>query len=202
MKPDEAPGEVPPDAPGQVTRILSNWDQLNDPASELLPLVYTQLCAIARNRMNNERAGHTLQATALVHEAYMKLVRIPESGVKFDGRGRFFAAAAEAMRRILIDHARRRKAAKRGDAKVPLDQLVEDPADLDALPDPDRLLALNDALDVLTKEDARAAEVVRLRYFAGLNAEETAQVMNLSERTVHREWTFARARLHELLKDD
>jgi RNA polymerase sigma factor (TIGR02999 family) len=189
-------------APGEITRILANWDQLNDPASDLLPLVYGQLRAIARNRMNSERAGHTLQATALVHEAYLKLVRTPESGQKFEGRARFFAAAAEAMRRILIDHARARKAAKRGEPKVPLDNLVEEPADLDALPDPDRLLALNDALDILEKEDSRAAEVVRLRYFAGLNAEETADVMNLSERTVHREWTFARARLHELLKDN
>jgi RNA polymerase sigma factor (TIGR02999 family) len=194
--------ELQPDAPGQVTRILSNWNQLRDPASELLPLVYAQLRAIARNRMSKERAGHTLQATALVHEAYMKLVRLPESGVKLEGRARFFAAAAEAMRRILIDHARRRKAAKRGDPRVPLDELVQEPADLGALPDPDRLISLNDALDVLSGEDPRAAELVRLRYFAGLNADETAQVLNLSERTVHREWTYARARLHELLKED
>ena len=192
-----------PASDGEITRILSNWDRISDPATALLPLVYEQLRAIASNRMRGERRDHTLQATALVHEAYLKLARLPTEGVAFESRGRFFAAAAEAMRRILIDSARRRSAVKRGaaEAAVSLDALPQGPADLAQIPDADQLLALDEALEALRGEDPRAAEVVRLRYFAGLSAEDTAEVMGLSVRTVGREWAYARARLHEMLRD-
>lgn len=192
---------IDPERPDPITAILANWDEMTDPASALLPLVYEQLRAIAANRMRGERANHTLQATALVHEAYMKVAKLPESGFVFEGRRRFFSAAAEAMRRILIDHARRRSAEKREAAKISLDALMHEPADVSNLPDPDHLLALDEALATLKAEDETAAEVVRLRFFAGLSTEETADVLEMSVRSVHREWTFARARLHELLRD-
>ena len=186
----------------EVTRLLREWDQHENPAAELLPLVYAQLHAMARSRMRRERTGHTLQATALVHEAYMKLLDVEGSAPGFANRSRFFLAAAEAMRRILIDHARKRRTAKRGGGavRISLDDLQADaPADTRSLADADRLIALGEALDVLESEDPRAAEVVKLRYFAGLSAEETAQALEISERTVHREWSYARARLLELL---
>lgn len=201
--PVATPPATPANSGGEITRILSNWERIADPASALLPLVYEQLRAIASNRMRGERRDHTLQATALVHEAYMKLARLPAEGVAFESRGRFFAAAAEAMRRILIDSARKRSAAKRGaqEAAVSLEALPQGPADLSRLPDPDQLLALDEALETLRREDPRAAEVVRLRYFAGLSAEDAAEVMGVSLRTVGREWAYARARLHAMLGD-
>jgi RNA polymerase sigma factor (TIGR02999 family) len=185
-----------------VTRLLREWDQHANPAAELLPLVYAQLHAMARNRMRRERAGHTLQATALVHEAYMKLMEINGGAPAFADRSRFFVAAAEAMRRILIDHARKRSSAKRGGGavRISLDDIqAESTSEAGKLADADRLVALGESLDVLESEDPRAAEVVKLRYFAGLSAEETAQALEISERTVHREWSYARARLLELL---
>jgi RNA polymerase sigma factor (TIGR02999 family) len=194
----------PATAPSDVTRLLSAWDTLDNPAGELLPLVYDQLRAIAQNRMRQERPDHTLQATALVHEAYMKIMAQPDGGVVFQNRARFFAAAAEAMRRILVDHARARKAEKRGSgARV---ARLDEPDRLEAgasseWPDPDQLLSLNDAIDTLGREDEHAAQVVRLRFFAGLSNEEVADVLKTSERTVRREWTYARARLNELLRD-
>ena len=191
----------------EVTRLLREWDQHSDPAGELLPLVYAQLHAMARGRMRQERAGHTLQATALVHEAYLKLLDAataagPDGTPGFADRGRFFVAAAEAMRRILIDHARKRRTAKRGGGavRISLDDLGGDPsAPTGGLADADRIVALGEALDVLEAEDPRTAEVVKLRYFAGLSAEETAAALDISERTVHREWSYARARLLELV---
>lgn len=186
----------------EVTRLLREWDQHENPAAELLPLVYAQLHAMARSRMRRERAAHTLQATALVHEAYIKLLEVDGSAPGFANRSRFFLAAAEAMRRILIDHARKRRTAKRGGGavRISLDDLQADAAETGTgLADADRLVALGEALDILEAEDARAAEVVKLRYFAGLSAEETAQALEISERTVHREWSYARARLLELL---
>lgn len=182
--------------------ILRQWESLDDPAAELLPLVYGQLRAMARSRMRNERANHTLQATALVHEAYLKLMDLQgdESAAPRDRR-RFFAAAGEAMRRLTIDHARRRNAVKRGgpEAKISLDALGGDVPDQKTDTDDD-LIALGDALDVLEAEDRRAAEVVKLRYFAGLSVPEVAAALEVSVRTVEREWTFARARLVELMK--
>lgn len=178
----------------QVTRILGQVGLRPDAASELMPLVYEQLYAIARQRMREERAGHTLQATALVHEAYMRLVG--DAGLSWESRAHFFRTAAEAMRRILIDHARKRKAAKRGGGKSAMPISV---VDLAADHDPSRILALDEALTTLEGEDERAAQIVQLRFFAGLSVDDTADAMGLSRRTVMREWAFARARLFQLL---
>jgi len=178
----------------QVTRLLAEIPERDDAAGELMPLVYEQLHAIARQRMREERAGHTLQATALVHEAYMRLVG--DAAISWQSRGHFFRMAAEAMRRILIDHARKRKAHKRGGGRSALPISV---VDLAAVDDPDRILALDEALEQLEREDERAAHIVQLRFFAGLSVDDTAEAMGISRRTVMREWAFARARLFELL---
>jgi len=180
----------------EVTQILSEFDDRPNAAEELLPLVYEELHSLARRRMREERAAHTLQATALVHEAYIKLVG--GDGVDWDSRAHFFRVAAEAMRRILIDHARKKGAQKRGGGAkgIPLDiaSLAEDV-------DPGRFLALNEALEQLEKEDERAAEIVKLRFFTGLSVADTVRVLGLSERTVMQEWAFARARIFQLLDD-
>jgi RNA polymerase sigma factor (TIGR02999 family) len=163
-------------------------------SEELLPLVYEQLRRVAERNLANERPGQTLQATALVHEAYLRVAG--DRGREWDGRGHFFAAAAEAMRRILIERARARARLKRGGAfrRVTLDGL-----DLGEEHDPGDLLALDEALDALHAEDPRAAEVLRLRFFAGLDVEETAEVLGTAPRTVKREWAFARAWLLDRL---
>jgi RNA polymerase sigma factor (TIGR02999 family) len=147
--------------------------------------------------MREERAAHTLQATALVHEAYMRLVG--DANISWQSRGHFFRAAAEAMRRILIDHARKRKAQKRGGGRIGLPISVVDLAEDN---DPAQVLALDEALKTLEAEDERAAVIVQLRFFAGLSVDETADATGLSRRTVLREWAFARARLFELLATD
>lgn len=177
----------------RVTQVLQDKGRREE---ELLPLVYDQLKAIAQKRMGGERQGHTLQATALVHEAYMRL--IGDQGMNWESRAHFYGAAAEAMRRILIDHARKRDSQKRGGGKKALPISVVDLAE-DF--DPAQVIAVDEAVTALEGEDARAAEVVRYRFFAGLSVEETAEVMGVSERTVMREWSFARARLFELLGD-
>jgi len=175
----------------EVTRILRAGEVEH---GELLPLVYDELQDIAKQRMRKERVGHTLQATALVHEAYMKLVG--DQKLAWDGRRQFYAAASEAMRRILIDHARRAKSQKRGgdQERVTLGAR-EARVDLAA----EEAVLLHDALDKLEQEDERAAAVTRLRFLSGLSVEETALALDLSVRTVAREWTYARARLFELL---
>jgi RNA polymerase sigma factor (TIGR02999 family) len=165
------------------------------PADDLTATVYNHLRAIAQHRVNQERPGHTLQATALVNEAYLRLA---EAGVAWSGPGAFYHAAAEAMRRILIDHARARGTAKRGGGRRPLD--VDDVLDLAAADDPAQVLALEGAVSRLEKEDARAAEVVRLRFYAGLTVDQTAAAMGQSRRTVLRDWEFARAWLVEDLE--
>jgi RNA polymerase sigma-70 factor (ECF subfamily) len=177
-----------------VTQILQQCERTDSAREQLLPLVYDQLRAIAQRRMSEERSDHTLQATALVHEVYMKLVG--GEGVAFESRRHFFAVAAEAMRRILIDHARKRDSQKRGGGKAALPLNV---VDLAADADPADVLAVDEALTRLQSEDPRAAQIVQLRFFAGLSVEETAEVMGLSERTVMREWSFARARLFQML---
>jgi RNA polymerase sigma factor (TIGR02999 family) len=177
-----------------VTRILGEIPARPGAADELLPLIYEQLHAIASNRMRHERAEHTLQATALVHEAYMRL--LGDYRPTEEGRAHFFRAAAEAMRRILIDHARKRNSHKRGGGRRPVPISVIDLAEEH---DPVQVLAMDEALTTLEREDPRAAEVVRLRFFAGLSVEETAAVMGLSDRTIMREWKFARARMYQLL---
>lgn len=162
----------------------------------LLASVYDQLRAIARRRLAGEAAGHTLQATALVHEAYLKLCGNPSIfGLE---KSRFMFAAAEAMRRILIDHARTRKREKRGGADRR--RAMMDIADLAAEIDPEQTLALDEAICRLSSLDAQAAQIVQLRFFAGLSVDETAEVLGISPRTVKRDWAFARAWLYEAMK--
>jgi RNA polymerase sigma factor (TIGR02999 family) len=180
----------------EVTRLLRDAESGADVAADLLPLVYDQLKAIAAARMKQERAGHTLQATALVHEAYMKLVG--EEHTSYRNRAHFYAIAAQAMRRILIDHARARGAAKRGGGQSPVPMSV---VDLAVDSDASQTLALEEALTSLEREDAQAARVVELRFYAGLSVDETAGALDVSPRTVMREWAFARARLKQLLGD-
>lgn len=180
-----------------LTRLLRSCGSGAEPAPAVLEEVYDELRSIARARMASERAGHTLQATALVHEAYLRLVG--DQPVAWRGRGHFYGAAAEAMRRILVDHARRAGSQKRGGAHGRVTLGAADAAhELDTGDVP----ALDEALTALEGEDPRAARVVRLRYFAGLSVEEIARALEVSTRTVHREWTFARTRLFELLSGD
>jgi RNA polymerase sigma factor (TIGR02999 family) len=182
----------------EVTRILSALEQ-GDPqaASQLLPLVYDELRQLAAQRLGHEAPGQTLQPTALVHEAYLRLVG-GEQDQHWDSRGHFFAAAAEAMRRILVDNARCKQAVKRGGGGRPR-------ADLDmnqlAVPEVrEDLLALDEALNQLAAADPEAAQLVQLRYFAGLTLAEAAQVLGVSPRTADRLWAYARAWLLKALE--
>ncbi len=178
-----------------VTRILSAIEGGDARAAdELLPLVYGQLRSIAKQHMAQERADHTLQATALIHEVYLKLVGNRE--IRWVSGAHFYAAAAEAMRRILVDHARKRGRVKRGGdrRRVPLKGV-----DLAVQQDSSEILALDQALERLQKEDERMHKVVMLRFFAGLSIEDTANAMDISSRTVKREWGFARAWLYRVL---
>ncbi|MHC4064884.1 MAG: ECF-type sigma factor [Planctomycetota bacterium] len=182
-------------ASGQVTRLLEAIGEGERGAiNELLPLVYENLRRLARSKMAAEPPGHTLQATALVHEAYLRLVGDdPSTGHWANGR-HFFAAASEAMRRILVERARRQRQLKRGGGRkrVPLDD-VEVGFELDG----DDLLALNEALKHLAERDAQMHEVVMLRYFGGLSVDHVAETMEISPRTVDRTWRCARIRLYE-----
>jgi RNA polymerase sigma factor (TIGR02999 family) len=173
-----------------VTQILSAIDA-GDPraAAELLPLVYDELRKLAAARIAEEGPGQTLQPTALVHEAYLRLVGGQEPQ-DWNGRGHFFAAAAEAMRRILIDAARRKRAGVHGGDRKRIDL---DRAEVAADLPPDRLLALDEALDLLARHDPVAGRLVRLKYFAGLSVEQAAAALGLSRATAYRHWTFARA---------
>ncbi len=182
----------------EVTRVLDAITQGDPHASaELLPLVYQELRRLARAHMAEERAEHTLQATALVHEAYLRLVG--GGPTQWDSRGHFFAAAAEAMRRILIEHARRKQALKHGGKR----RRVELDDDLPPISSPcdnlDDLLALDEALEKLANEDAHKAELVKLLYFAGLNLEEAAAAMGMSRTTAYRHWVFAKAWLYDAM---
>jgi RNA polymerase sigma factor (TIGR02999 family) len=173
-----------------VTRILSAI-QSGDPKApeQLLPLVYDELRKLAAHRMAQEKPGQTLQATALVHEAYLRLLDV-EKVQHWDSRGHFFAAAAEAMRRILVDSARRRRAQKRGGGyeRIDLPELGERTQD-----DPVDLLALDDALRKLEEQHPEKAQIVKLRFFAGCTLEETAQMLGISRATAQRHWAYARA---------
>lgn len=178
----------------EVTRVLSAIEQ-GDPhaADQLLPLVYQELRQLAARTLGQEQPGQTLQPTALVHEAYLRLVDV-QKAQHFNSRGHFFAAAAEAMRRVLVDNARRKRSAKRGGDRVR--------QDLDglqiALPEePEDLVALDAALHKLEATDKKAAELVHLRFFAGLPLAEAAEILGIAPRTADRLWAYARAWLHQ-----
>jgi RNA polymerase sigma factor (TIGR02999 family) len=186
-----------------VTRILSELERGSSSATEqLLPLVYDELRRLAAKKMQCESADHTLQPTALVHEVYLRLVG-PEARQRWESRGHFYTAAAEAMRRILIEEARRKHSLKRGGdfSRIDLDEnLSRGAASGSAAPiDYAELLAVNEALDKLAIVDPEAARLVKLRYFAGLTVEEAADAMALSPRTVKRNWSYARAWLQREL---
>jgi RNA polymerase sigma factor (TIGR02999 family) len=173
-----------------VTQILSQIEHGDDAAADkLLPLVYKELRRLAAAKIAQEKPGQTLQATALVHEAYLRLVN-QSSPRSWDGRGHFFAAAAEAMRRILIDRARKKRRLKHGGDLVRAGML-EHHATLDAAAD--EVLAVDDALYRLSQEDPLAADVVKLRYYAGLSVEEAAEALGVSRANAYRHWTYARA---------
>jgi RNA polymerase sigma factor (TIGR02999 family) len=181
-----------------VTRILSQIEAGDPSASEqLLPLVYEELRKLAAAKLAHERPGQTLQATALVHEAYLRLVGDGHPGPSWDNRRHFFAAAAEAMRRILVESARRRQSLKRGGQRVRIDldralAVQSDP--------PHDLLELDDLLDQLATADPPAAELVKLRFFAGLTGEQVAKVLGMSARSADLLWAYARAWLFERLQ--
>jgi RNA polymerase sigma factor (TIGR02999 family) len=179
-----------------VTRILCDLRRGDVAAAEqLLPLVYAELRQLAAQRLRGEPVGQTLQATALVHEAYLRLVDV-EQTQEWNGRGHFFAAAAEAMRRILVESARRRNRIKRGGG-IEREALVA--SQLVAPEVPDDLLELDAALDRLAREDAQSAELVKLRYFAGLTIPQAAEILSISPRKADFLWLFARAWLRREL---
>jgi RNA polymerase sigma factor (TIGR02999 family) len=198
----EKQGPVKKEPPDQlcavtITRLLNESSSGNpQAAAELLPMVYEQLRALAARRLRQERPDQTLQATALVHEAYLRLVdqSLPP---QWEGRWHFFAAAAEAMRRILIDNARRRGRLKRGGGarKMSLDELELSVAD-----PPQELLALDEALNEFAQKHPEKAQLVKLRYFAGLTTEQAAQALGISVATAGRNWAFARAWLYSRIK--
>ncbi len=172
----------------EVTRILTSIEQGQGSAPDLLPVVYQELRRLAANKMAHERAGHTLQPTALVHEAWIKLVDSPSQSWK--NRAHFFGAAAEAMRRILIDRARRKGRQRRGSGA---EHLSADEMDIAAPVPDDQLLALDEALDRFAALEPEQAELVKLRYFVGLKIDEVAEVLGISEATAKRWWNYSRA---------
>jgi RNA polymerase sigma factor (TIGR02999 family) len=175
----------------EVTRILSAIEQGDPHAAErLLPLVYDELRKLAAHKLAQEKPGQTLEATALVHEAYLRLV----GDQRFDNRGHFFAAASEAMRRIVVDIARRKKRAKHGGGRERVEVELHD---LPTRLPPEDLLALDEALHRLEQLDPVKARLVNLRYFAGMTIEQAASALDISRVTAHRYWTFARAWLHQ-----
>ncbi len=178
---------------GDVTQILGRVEQ-GDPAAseELLPLVYEELRKLAAAKMAQEASGNTLQPTALVHEAWLRLVG--NDNTTWNSRGHFFGAAAEAMRRILIESARRKRAARHGGGKTKLD--IQD-LEIAAVAKDDELLAVHDALEKLALRDSPKAELVKLRYFVGLTTEEAAKLLGISVPTADRWWNYSRAWLFE-----
>jgi len=182
----------------EVTQLLLEWNEGKaDVLEKLMPLVYKELCRLARQYLNKERAGHTLLTTDLVHEAYLRL--IDQKRVKWQNRAHFFGIAAQLMRRILVDHARGKKRIKRGDGtqRVSLNQVAttsyESKVDI---------LAIDEALRRLAELDERKAKVVELRFFGGLEIEEVAEFLALSPITVSRDWKLAKAWLHRALTDE
>jgi RNA polymerase sigma factor (TIGR02999 family) len=185
-----------PKGMNDVTRILSAIEQGDTKAAErLLPLVYEELRKLAARKLAHEKPGQTLQATALVHEAYLRLVG-GESDAHWNSRGHFIAAAAEAMRRILVENARRKTTEKRGGPRRRIDLSRAEPLEQ---ADPDALLDLDELLTRLAGEDPEAAGVAKLRIFAGLSVDEAAQALSTSRASAYRQWTYARAWLHARL---
>lgn len=194
--PHEDRSSAPEPIDPNVTTLLEQMSQgSQDAANALLPLVYDQLRAIAQIRMATENPGHTLQATGLVHEVFLRLVG--DRQLPWQNRAHFYAASAQAMRRVLLDHAKAKGRQKRGAGlqKMPLNV-----ADLAAAQNPEEILALDDALRRLEEQNPEAAQVVQLRFYAGLSVDQTAEVMDLSPRTVDRRWKFARAWLFKSLE--
>jgi len=177
-----------------ITELLSQWQAGDESAlKQLTPLVYSELQRLARHYLRSERSNHTFQSTALVHEAYLRLVG--QDPLRVESRAHFFGIAARLMRQILVDHARERGAAKRdGGCRITLDDSAEIPQNQDL-----DIVALNDVLDELAGLDEQQAKVVELRFFAGLSIEETAQALDISPATVKRKWTTARLWLHREL---
>jgi RNA polymerase sigma factor (TIGR02999 family) len=188
--------------PSDVTRVLQEIERGDPQAAErLLPLVYDELRRLAARKMAQEAPGHTLQPTALVHEAYVRLVGDGRQR-PWDGRGHFFAAAAESMRRILIENARRRKSGKRGGGRARQELREDALADEALAPDAhDELLALDEALARLAAVEPEIVQLVKLRYFAGLTIEQAAAALGISPRTAKRHWAYARAWLRREMDD-
>ena len=185
----------PPPKPHEITELLEQWSGGNQAAlDKLYPLVYEELRRLARSYMRREPKGHTLQTTALINEAYVRLV--DQHQVHWQNRSHFFAISAQIMRRILVDHARRRLHAKRGGGarKISLDEVM-----IVAKERSEEVLMLDEALANLARVDPRRSQVVELRYFAGLNNTQIASVLKISENTVMRDWNLARAWLHQRL---
>jgi len=185
-----------------VTQILAAMEKGDANASEkLLPLVYDELRQLAAKRLAQEKPGQTLQATALVHEAYLRLVSAQreQGSSNWNSRGHFFAAAAEAMRRILVENARRKRSHKHGGGRKRID-LAD--ADQGYLTNDDQVLAIDDALDQLAAQDPQAAKLVQLRYFGGLSVEEAAELLGISRSTAYEHWAYARASLRLKLQTD
>ncbi len=175
-------------APNDVTKLLADWSGGDGAALEqLMPLVYEELHRMAKRYMNSQPSGHTLQTTALIHEAYLKLADNPEK--QWENRAHFFAVAAQAMRHILVDHARSRRSEKRG-GETQMISLEE--AAIISNERVEEVIALDEALKSLEKQDARKGRVVELRYFGGLSVEETAEILKISPETVMRDWRFAK----------
>lgn len=184
-----------PALPEEITQLLMNWGQGDQAAlDELVPLVYPELRRLAKRLMNRENRAHTLQTSALINEAYLKLV--DQKNVEWENRAHFFAVAAQVMRHILIDHARRYGYEKRGAGAphVPLDEAAIVQEERAA-----QLVALDEALNALAALDPRKSQIIELRFFGGLTAEETAEVMKISPSTAQREWRAAKAWLHHTM---
>lgn len=179
---------------GEVTRLLQELGHGDRALDELLAVVYDELRNVARHQLSSERSDHTLQPTALVHEAYLKLSGLDR--MQWHNRAQFFAVAARAMRRVLVDHALARRAVKRGGGQTPAP--LEEAAFV-ASGDGEQIIALHEALSDLERAEPRLARVVECRYFAGLNVEETAEALEISTATVKRDWAVARAWLHREL---
>ena len=189
--------KLPPAKPHEITELLEQWSGGNQAAlDQLYPLVYEELRRLARSYMRREPKGHTLQTTALINEAYVRLV--DQQSVRWQNRSHFFAISAQIMRRILVDHARRHLQAKRGGGakRISLDEVMIVAKERSA-----EVLMLDEALSNLARLDPRRSQVVELRYFAGLNNSEIASVLKISENTVMRDWNLARAWLYQTLSE-